>query len=68
LTVSSINSSVKASFIFDDTVACHVDASNLEGLLDACADSFERELALSSCRRFNNISIVSQAEQFSVSD
>jgi Zn-dependent peptidase ImmA (M78 family) len=58
----------KGQLHFDDTVAYHVDANNLEGLLDACADSLERELALSRCRRFNNISVVSLAEQFSVSD
>ncbi|MGY4494879.1 ImmA/IrrE family metallo-endopeptidase [Pseudomonas sp. TE3610] len=53
---------------FDDTVAYHVDANNIEGLLDASVDSLERELALARCQRFNNVRIVSLSEQFGVSD
>ncbi|MCP1456113.1 ImmA/IrrE family metallo-endopeptidase [Pseudomonas kilonensis] len=56
------------SLHFDDTVAYHVDANNIEGLLDASADSLERELALARCQRFNNVRFFSLAEQFGVSD
>ncbi len=53
---------------FDDTVAYHVDAHNIENLLYAPQDSLERELALARCQRFNGIRIVSLAQQFGVSD
>ena len=53
---------------FDDTVAYHVDANNIESLKDATADSLERELGLARCQRFNGVRIISLAEQFGVSD
>ena len=53
---------------FNDTVAYHLDAHNIEGLLYASADSLERELALARCQRFNNLNVVSLATQFGVSD
>lgn len=53
---------------FDDTVAYHVDAHNIENLLYAPQDSLERELSLARCQRFNGVRIISLAQQFGVSD
>lgn len=52
---------------FDDTIAYHIDANNIENLMYAPQDSLERELGLARCQRFNGKRIISLAEQFGVS-
>ncbi|WP_336346689.1 ImmA/IrrE family metallo-endopeptidase [Pseudomonas monsensis] len=58
----------KGQLRFSDAIAFHLDPINPDRLLYASKDSWERELALARCTRFNNRNLVSLAQQFGVSD